>query len=337
MRTAVFTILFLGCLYAAVSGQDFTAPDTVRSAPGITIESEVDKSDIYIGDLINYRLSVIYDSGLVLTPPPIGANLGAFDVKDYQSDDATVLDDGRRRLESRFLLTTFTTGDYMIPPIPIEYMTADSIKKIIISEPIAIRVNSLLAEDSDTLDIRDIKAPFEFKTGRTWIYYLAGAVVLIGLLVTYIIWRRRRKGLIKIEPVDLRKPWEIAFEELAILNEKNLPGQNEFKLYYIELSEILRAFLGRVYEIPVLDMTTEEFCGAFIEQDISEELYDRVKKVLMHADLVKFAKHIPESERMRSDFDEVHGIIENIMGLEQSREAAVTVTANGPTTGGTDV
>jgi len=309
------------------SAQISVPPDTVQSVTGITIETEIDKAEIYIGDLINYRLTVYFDSAIDLTPPPIGANLGSFDVKDYQADDEIDLDDGRKKIESRFLLTTFTTGDYIIPPIPIEYKTADSVPKILISEPISIRVSSLLAEDSDTLDIRDLKPPFEFKKSKVWLYYLIGGIILVGAILFYLIRHRRRKAGEDGGPVDLRKPWEIAFEDLAVLKEKDYPKTGDLKLYYIELSEILRAFLGRIYKIPVLDMTTDEFCENLSELEVDEQLYIGIRQFLIHADLVKFAKWIPELDKTNIDFDDAHGMIEFMMQIELNKMATLQAEA----------
>ncbi len=322
MRSLLYIFGILIFAIGLATGQDAVPIDTVKSATGITIETEIDKAEIYIGDLINYRLTVFFDSSIALTPPPIGANLGSFDVKDYQADDEIDLDDGRRKIESRFLLTTFTTGDYIIPPIPIEYMMPDSTRKILISEPIAIRVSSLLAEDSDTLDIRDLKPPFDFQASRAWLYYLIGSVILVGAILFYLIWRHRRKKQLESEWIDPRQPWEIAFEGLAVLKEKNLPAENKYKLYYIDLSEIVRAFLGRIYNIPVLDMTTDEFCANLTELEVTEDQYIWIKAFLMYSDLVKFAKYIPEVERTETDFNESHQLIDHIMHSELRKLAA---------------
>ncbi len=322
MRFLLYICVVLVVLIGVVSAEDSAAVDTVKSAPGITIETEIDRAEIFIGDLINYRLTVLFDSGIILTPPPIGANLGSFDVKDYQVDEETDLGDGRKKIESRFLLTTFTTGDYIIPPIPIEYMTRDSTKKVLISEPIAIRVSSLLAEDSDTLDIRDLKPPFDFKASKAWLYYLIGGVLITGSIVFYLIWRHRRKKQLESEWVDPRRPWEIAFEDLAVLREKDYPADNRFKQYYIELSEIIRSFLQRIYQVPVLDMTTDEFCNVLTELEISEDLYEWIKAFLGYADLVKFAKLIPEIEKTESDFNEAYQLVDRIMHTELEKIAA---------------
>ena len=323
MKTRLFIIL----LFLVPSVSSAAPTDTVKSAIGITVEAAVDKSEIYIGDLINYRLTVLHDSNIVLTPPPIGANLGAFDVKDYHSDEQAKLPDGRVKLESRFLLTTFTTGDYVIPPIPVEFMLPDSTVKYLISEPVPIRVKSLLAESADTTDIRDIKGPIEFPESRALYYYLGGALLLITLVGAYIYWRIRKKRLGLSGPIDTRTPWEIASEQLAFLKEKRYPEEQKFKLYYIELTEIVRAFMGRVYQIPVLDMTTEEFLFAAEETRIPNEVKIRLRDFLRFGDLVKFARLAPDSDKPSGDFEEARYFVEQVRIAETAHQAAVMAPA----------
>lgn len=300
--------------------------DTVKSAPGISVETSVDRSEIYIGDLITYRLTIIHDSDIVLTPPPIGANLGAFDVKDYKSDDVTRPEKGRVKNESRFVLTTFTTGDYIIPPIPIEFMRPDSTIKYLISEPIAIKVKSLIAEGADTADIRDVKAPLSFETDWPWWVYaiIAGVIILLGGGFVY--QKYFRAKMEREEFVDRRDPWEIAYEKLAHLKEKNYPSEGLFKMYYVVLTEIVREYMGRIYRKPVLDMTTAEFLEVMSEEDIDSEILDIVKEFLNHADLVKFAKLVPSDERMRGDFEMANELVDKIRILHLSRLTPVTVT-----------
>jgi len=317
----LFYILALVTILGGAALAADESPDTVTSAPGITVETSVDRSEIYIGDLISYRLTIVHDSNIVLTPPPIGANLGAFDVKDYQTDESTKLKDGRIKIESRFMLTTFTTGDYVIPPIPVKFMLPDSTVKYLISEPIPIRVKSLLAESADSTSIRDIKGPIEFKTSKAIYYYLGGAAALILAIGGYLYWRAKKRRTLVGEPVDLRKPWEIAFEALALLKEKNYLIEGKFKLFYIELTETVRAYLGRIYGIPVLDMTTEEFLSCIAEGDVTEEFYERLRLFLNYADLVKFAKLVPEEGKTAIDFDEAAAIVEFVRVAEMARAA----------------
>jgi len=321
VRFVRHTILLL-LVMAPVSTLAQESVDTVSNLPGIEIETSVDKAEIYVGDLLNYSVVITYDSTYELIPPPLGANLGAFDVKDYQTDLMSRLPDGRLRSTNNFVLSTFTTGDYVIPPIPAAFNLPDSSRKMLLSEGVPIKVLSLLAESGDSLDVHPLKDPFEFKRDYT-MYYLWGGAGLLALIVIGLwLWvrYRRRQGI--MEQIDLRPPWEIAFERLAFLQEKNLPGREEFKAYYIELTEIARFYLGRMYQSNVLDMTTEEFLTDFATRELPANLFEAISDFLGHADLVKFAKMIPEREQVDTDLTFVHDLIAAVRDEFERRNAA---------------
>jgi len=251
----------------------------------------------------------------------LGANLGAFDVKDYHPDIITSLPDGRCQSENIFVLSTFTTGDYVIPPLPILFNMPDGSRKIVLSESAPIKVRSLLENAGDSLDIRSLKAQFEFKRDLTP-YYLwggLGLLLLIGLAV--FLWLRLRRKKEEVEPIDLRPPWEIAFEKLALLKEKGLLGDAQFKQFYIELTEISRAYLGRMYLIEALDMTTEELLNGLKRLRLSDSLQETLGGFFNHADLVKFARFTPDISRAEEDLDVVHDVVETLRVDFQPRKA----------------
>jgi len=300
--------LFLGPVDAPAQ----EAPDTVSVYPGIEITTEVDRSEIYIGDLITYTVTIKYDSTYELIPPPLGANLGAFDVKDYEPDILTRLEDGRFQSTNRFVLSTFTTGDYVIPPIPVVFNLPDSSRKALVSEGVPIKVLSLLGNEGDSLDIKPLKAQYEFKRDLRPYYFWGAIAFLVLIVVVLLIWLRLRRKRKKAGPVDLRPAWEIAFEDLAVLKQKNLPQNENFKQYYFELTDIIRRYYERMYDLNVMDMTTEEFFGAFGKLELPEGLFEGMKEFFAHADLVKFAKHIPELELCETDFDQIHDAVEQV-------------------------
>ncbi len=286
--------------------------DTVSSLPGVEIQTSVDRADIYVGDLITYRLTIIHDSTIELIPPPLGANLGAFDVKDYKPDVVSKREDSRIQSVNSFVLSTFTTGDYIIPPIPVVFVFPDSTKKLMISEPVPIKVNSLLLNTDDSLDIKPLKAQHAFEKDYYYYYLYSGLGLLIVLIVIALLWYRHHKKSMEAEPEDLRDPWEIAFERLALLKQKNLLDAGSYKLFYIELSETARWYLGRIFRQNVLDMTTVEFMSQFEEVELPPNVYDNILTFLRFADLVKFAKMIPENDKIDLDFNAVYNIVEQV-------------------------
>jgi hypothetical protein len=317
----LFLILVTVVVVAPAQAQDLESADTVSSLPGIEITTSVDNAEAYIGDLITYKVTVTYDSTITLEPSPIGANLGSFDVKDYNTDVTRTLEDGRKQTENTFVLSTFTTGDYIIPPLPIVFTLPDGERKILLSDSVPIKIKSLLENESDSVDIRPAKPQYQFLRDWTY-YYIWGGVALVVILVgLFLWWRWRRKRLEEGEPVDLRPPWEIAFEKLALLKQEELPQKQEYKEYYFRLTELAREYVGRVYRINVLDMTTEEFVGRVNELDMPDDSSERTIEFLRHADLVKFAKFVPENGRTDVDFEFVHDLVEKIRIDHLRREA----------------
>ena len=285
--------------------------DTVASITGIEIVTSVDRAEMYIGDLINYTITVEHDSAIELLPPPLGANLGAFDVKDYETDITTRLKSGRIKSESRFVLSTFTTGNYLIPPVPMVFEFPDGTRKVILSESVLIKVLSLLLNTDDSLDIKPLKAQFEFERDYTRYFFWGALAFLIFAIAGYLLWRKLR-GKGEAEFVDLRSAWEIAFEKLAILEQKKLIDEEKFKEFYLELTDILRAYLGRMYARNIVDMTTAEFFSGYSGIGLPATTEKQLKELFEHADLVKFAKYIPRAERPETDFAYTHDFIELI-------------------------
>jgi hypothetical protein len=330
MTSKIYIFAFSLAALVTVEKVAAQAPDTVSSLPGIEIQTEVDRAESYVGDLITYTLTITYDSTYALLPPPLGANLGAFEVKDYQPDIESELDDGRIQSKTIFVLSTYTTGDYIIPSLPVIFTLPDSTRKVMMAEPIPMTILSLLdMAGGDTLDIKPLKGPYDFPPDYSRYYLWGGGGLLVlmlgGLLLGWYLWRRsRRRG----ELEDLREPWEIAFEKLAYAKveylDKGLGEQPRAKAYYIELTEIVRTYLGRIYETDVLEMTTEQFLQEFSERELPGGIYDRFGDFFGLADRVKFARLMPERTRAEEDFLTAHDIIEKVRIDRESRRQAET-------------
>ncbi len=304
--------LFISILFFSFGFAQSDSTKKPVSIAGVEIQTSISKAEIYIGDLVEYNLTIIYDSTIELTPPPLGANLGAFDVKDYQPDIETILDDGRIKSENKFILSTFTTGNYVIPAIPIHFTLADGSQKIMFSESVPIKVISLLFDTDEDQEIKPLKPQYEFKRDYTWYYIIGSGLLILLLLAGFLIRRRMLQSTEESAFVDRRPAWEIAFEKLAFLKQNDYITKSEFKSYYIELTEIVRLFHEKVYKQNYTDMTTEELLTSFKELELPESLYDDTKNFLHHADLVKFAKYIPDEKRAESDYQLIHLMIEKV-------------------------
>jgi hypothetical protein len=290
----------------------------------ISVESHVDRATITIGDRILYTLTVKTDPGVKLEPLALGSNLGAFEVKDYKIYNPVKTKDGKIVNKSEYIITTFTTGEYVIPPIAINYSDPKGEKKQIQSEPLFILVKSVGATESDKEDIRGLKPPIEIKGGY-WAYLLIFPILALLATGGFLYYRQKSKAvaLPKI-PEELKKPaWEVAFLELENLKSSDLLERGEIKKYYIILSDVIRKYLERRYQITALDRTTPEVKIEMKSVKVDKEIINSTCDFLASCDLVKFAKYIPLKEEIEKDWNQAYTIV-SITKVEEVKAEVLT-------------
>jgi hypothetical protein len=129
------------------------------------------------------------------------------------------------------------------------------------------------------------------KIGFSWLWYLFVPLAISAFCAW--LWRRRKPSEV-VQP--RRSPREIAEESLSDLERSDL-AQSDIKLFYVDLTGIVRRYLEQTTGVRAPEETTEEFL-----RDISNhnaygvEVRNRLQEFLISADLVKFAGHQPLPE-----------------------------------------
>jgi hypothetical protein len=233
--------------------------------------------------------------------------LEKFAIRDFKNLPVRK-EDSMKVEEIQYLLTVFEVGSYEIPPLEIRYN--DPEEKTIRTPPLKLEVEAVNTEGAQ--DIKDIKDPLEI----TWNWRpLARAISLLLLLlgagwgVFYLIrrWRQsRQKELSKIPEVQL-SPEE---EALAALKKLQEDGWENVKRFYTEISDILRHYVGRRYQLGAVEQTSEELGEYLKYKDIGEKPFGLVKDILMESDLVKFAKYMPSQKTAENIFPRMREVIE---------------------------
>jgi hypothetical protein len=316
------TAELLVCLYTLLMVFSHIASASEQSL--ISVESHVDRATITIGDRILYTLTVETDSAVTLEPLGLGSNLGAFEVKDYKIHDPEKAKNGKIINKSEYVITTFTTGEYVIPPITIDYTDPNGDKKQIQSEPLFILVKSVGATESDKEDIRGLKPPIEIKGGY-WGYFLILPILLLVAAFGFLYYRQRAKAVaLPNIPEELKRPaWEVALLGLEGLQGSDLLKRKEIKKYYIILSDIIRKYLERRYQVTALDRTTQEVKAELKKAKVEAEVIDLASGFLYSCDLVKFAIYVPSEEEIEKDWNEAFTIV-NVTKQEEVQPAPVS-------------
>ncbi len=147
--------------------------------------------------------------------------------------------------------------------------------------------------------IFDIKGPIEEPFSivdwikSNWIWIAIVLALLIGgvLLVRFL--KNRPEKIIEEEIVPVIPPHITALEKLKKLREDKLWQDGKVKLFHSEISEIVREYLERRYEVNALENTTDEIMQSIRFHSILPDQTTKLKQILVLSDLVKFAKEKP--------------------------------------------
>ncbi|GEM_PF-435504 len=262
------------------------APGASAAAPAsLDISSQVDRSEITIGDRIQYEIKVVYPGDGRVELPSVLGNLGSFEVKEYQASDPK--DAGKLKIQTwHFDLSTFTVGKYTIPPQQIAYRHGtDTAATVYFTQP--IEINVIRTSPETVKDIADIATLAEVKSGPPWLAYGLGAAALLALL--FFLWRRFRRPAPAAAAKPALPPFEEAMAQIAGLKDLGLIRQNRAREFCFVLSESLRRYLSRRYGIDALESTTSEFIGKIRTLPVTGAQKQWLAKTSEEGDLVKFA------------------------------------------------
>lgn len=257
----------------------------------VSVTAEADKEKINIGDRIKLDIIAENVAGKEVMFPetfPKGG-LGEFSLISSRPQKQKWGKPGR--LAQEYIVSIYTTGTHVIPPIQVQYRRADAIEwKTAESPQVPIQVESLLTGGDK--DIRDLKALAVLGAGSSWIIFFLGIIVASGIAV-WMLWNKRRNEVVSKE-VEVKPPHVIAYEELKRLKEMNLPEKGQVKEYYIRLSDIVRRYIENRFSYRAPELTTEEFMGTVKKApELERDEKDLLKDFLSSCDMVKFAKYGP--------------------------------------------
>ena len=321
------------CLLSVVCGLSSSAAraqstpptaDALPTAPApVTIHASVDHPEATIGDPIRYTVEISAVDGIELVVPVLSGGIGVFTITDF-GDVPAHKAFGRVTLSRWYTLTAFTTGEQHIPAPKVQYRTADGLKDVDGNE-VPVTIVSLLAQDKNAADIRDIKPPEEVPFDWRPYGIAAAAVLVVGLLGAgffYLLNRPRRQRVLPPRPAH-----EIALAALRHLRARRLIESGEFETYYVELSAIVRRYLEDGFHLRAPEMTTEEFLAAVAREGRLVAPHRRLlAEFLAQADLVKFARHLPTLKDSEAADDAAQRFIEDTRpkppGQPESQHAA---------------
>jgi len=294
MAMVMATLLMAVLSVVPVGAQDASEAQQAL-AQSIQLQIDVAPDSITVGDPIAVKLVVraAAETQVQFAPEiPVG---DAAQMLDFtESPGGPVDGDGMRSWTARYTLGVYAVGENMLPPIAV-LVQRDSVITTVTTDSIFVFVESVLDDSLAAADMLDIKGQQGLGIPwPIWAWVLIGVAIIAALLLW--LWWYRRSRRATVVPYIPPKPADvIALAALRVLEEKRLPLDGHIKEHYVQLSDILRAYLeaAPLFRLPALEETTDEIVTSLRDRDTSKELIQQVQSLCEEADLVKFAKHQP--------------------------------------------
>jgi hypothetical protein len=217
--------------------------------------------------------------------------------------------DGRRRRVQTYDLEFFLAGPHELPGARLTYaksvgsagepsenpptasLETESLP-IVIREPVAARLEPEELRRITVLDPVELPSPWH----RWWPAALPAAAVAAA----WFWFRRRRRREAAAPPIPAHE-WALA--ELARLVADDLVGHGLLQEYFYRISDVVRGYIERRFDVSAPEMTTEEFLAAASrDHRFESEHTDALTRFLTECDLVKYARHQPTT----AECDGVH-------------------------------
>lgn len=271
---------------------------TIASSIGIQaqqtlISVKLDTADILIGEQTTLNLTITTDKDRqVICPIPTDVLMPGVEVLSTSPADSTILDN-RLVIKQNILITSFDSALYLLPPL-IVIDRGDTIS----SNQVALKVSTVPVDTDNPeefYDIKDVwKPPFVLADYYPWIFGILFALFLI-CVIGYLIQRyRNRKTLIPFKKEEPKlPPYEQAIQELNEIKGQKLWQQGLNKEYHTLVTDTLRRYISRRYQVNAMEKTSEEILHIIEQENDAHSVYETLKQILHLADFVKFAKLHP--------------------------------------------
>ena len=260
----------------------------------LIVSATLDSTTLFIGDQTDLHLRAIGEAGEQVTMPVLDKELiPGVEIVDRTIVDTISLKDGRMQYDQYLTVTSFEDSLFYIAPLP--FVSGDD---TVWSDGLTLNVVQPFEMDTTDMAITDIKGVYKAPVWWWGIFrWVLLAVLLAGVgvagyyLITYLQRRKLEEAGNEVVTEPLRPAEEVALEKLDAIKEKKIWQQGQVKEYYTQLTDVVREYIARRFEVSSVEQTSDETLRD-IRPLLSErkDLYDQLRKMLTLADLVKFAK-----------------------------------------------
>jgi hypothetical protein len=273
----------------------------------ITLSMEPEQDTILIGDQVTLKVSVVVPKNDIIAFPDFDKKLlEGIDLIEAKSVDTLKSgNENTKRLERKYLITSFNEGSYHINVFPILRLTPSGIDTVYSREGIVLTVKTIdLPEDFQPHDIKGIETyPSQW---WLWAVVIVIAALLIAGLTVFLVKKYKK---LSINNRVIVNPYLWATQELESLKKSDL-AHTRTKEYYSQLTDIVREYIELQTNVSAMEKTSDEILSILPETIFnSEELVRNIKDLFSVADLVKFAKYPASVFECETSWEDAHKFV----------------------------
>lgn len=258
----------------------------------VEIKVHLDKAEYAIGDYINVDVEVIGDSTLNYYWPG-SDEMAPYELITVNPTDTAIVA-GKRVLHQKIVYSIYDADKYYFPTVTIPFKKPnDNSAYFASSDSIPFVVNGMAVDTTAAFKpIKDIKDVKVTNHKALYIFLIINAIIAIGFLIYFFVFKKNKK--LKSAAADLPKIslFDFTMQQFNNLAAKKLWQQDQVKLYYSELTDILRTYLEKRFSINAMESTSDEIIEQLQNIPTANTLTGDVEYILRLADMAKFAKSI---------------------------------------------
>ena len=268
---------------------------TVLGAWGgnVTFKAKLDSATLIMGRTTALHLEITQDKNArgFFHGEQADTLSAMVEIAERPAADTTDLGNDRIQINRDLIIQSFDSGLWVIKPIPY-VVNGDTA----FCNQLTLKV--LPVDVSQMKDIHDIKpvedVPFNL---LDWLPDYWWAWLLALLLIISTIWaynKYYKKGINPLKPSRKRlPPYEEAMLNLQNLKAAQLWQQGQEKEYFTGLTDILRVYIDRRFDINAVEMTSSQIIDTLKRNEETKAVNEQLEMILEVADIVKFANARP--------------------------------------------
>ncbi|MGL4942531.1 MAG: hypothetical protein ACRC46_04995 [Thermoguttaceae bacterium] len=259
------------CLCFVVFSRLVLAAENVVRSPefDVAVRFDVVPSAPRLSDDVTVSWEVVPATGVVDEQPEFGDTFGDFDVV--------------RKRRHAVVLRPQRVGTLRLLPIPITLRRGETTS--------VVTIPATLLEVTSPVDgsLDAISSPTLPLVARSWWPLIALGVVVVLIVSSVVYLRRRARSTL---PVVVLTSQEAALAGLDDLIARRVYASDVY-LFYHEMSRLVRIYIEATTPIRAMEATTSELMSHFSAHHGAS---DKLRRFLVAADLVKFAKETPSPD-----------------------------------------